>query len=203
MNAKAPIHITTGSAGNYEGKGYISKTHPPYIAQYSNDYGYLMISVLNLTHLQFDYISTEKVRFSYFIAHAVFFIDTLVISAVTECVPSFLGRTVDWHCNGREKCEYCLMKRIMMLGATRINQQSQWSEIVQINEQKIKSWIVQFVATKGVRKITEMFALQCKSVDDTKPDNIGIPTELRFCPSMYNAHIFGHLHSTWMKMKRK
>ena len=95
MNAQAPIHITTGSAGNYEGKGYISKTHPPYIAQHSNDYGYLLISVHNLTHLQFDYISTEKVRFSYFIAHAVFFVDTLVISAVTECVPSFLGRTVD------------------------------------------------------------------------------------------------------------
>ena len=63
INAKAPIHITTGSAGNSEGKGYISKTHPKYIAKHSNDYGYLMISVHNLTHLQFDYISTEKVRF--------------------------------------------------------------------------------------------------------------------------------------------
>lgn len=65
INAKAPIHITTGSAGNSEGKGYISKTHPKYIAKHSNDYGYLTISVHNLTHLQFDYISTEKVRFFY------------------------------------------------------------------------------------------------------------------------------------------
>jgi len=59
-NAKAPIHIITGSAGCDEGKEEFKKDIPAYSAYRNNDYGYTRLKAHNKTHLEFSQVSDDQ-----------------------------------------------------------------------------------------------------------------------------------------------
>jgi hypothetical protein len=63
INPKAPIYITSGNAGNYEGHNDPASPTPQYWARFlSNDYGYGRIVVHNSTHLYWEQISSPDRR---------------------------------------------------------------------------------------------------------------------------------------------
>jgi len=58
INPKAPIHIVSGNAGNYEGHNDpVSHTPQEWARYLSNDYGYARIVVHNSTHLYWEQFS--------------------------------------------------------------------------------------------------------------------------------------------------
>lgn len=62
VGPKAPIYITNGNAGNYEGHNDPTSPTPQDWAQYwSNDYGYGRLTVFNNTHLYYEQYSAIEV----------------------------------------------------------------------------------------------------------------------------------------------
>ena len=62
-NPKAPVHITTGSAGckeRHDGWG----PKKPFSAFRSNDYGYTRMAAHNATHLEIEQVSDDKVLYT-------------------------------------------------------------------------------------------------------------------------------------------
>ncbi|CAL1531234.1 unnamed protein product, partial [Lymnaea stagnalis] len=59
-DAKAPIHITTGSAGCKENHDNFDNTTDPWSAFRSDDYGYTRMKVYNSTHLYMEQVSDDK-----------------------------------------------------------------------------------------------------------------------------------------------
>lgn len=59
-NAKAPVHIITGSAGCKEGHADFVKNLPEWSAFHSDDYGYTRMKAFNTTHLYFEQVSDDK-----------------------------------------------------------------------------------------------------------------------------------------------
>lgn len=59
-NAKAPIHIVTGSAGCKEKHDDFVKNRPDWSAFYNEDYGYTRMNVFNKSHIYFEQVSDEK-----------------------------------------------------------------------------------------------------------------------------------------------
>ena len=59
-DAKAPIHLITGSAGCDEGHERFMKNLPYYSALQNNDYGFTRLKAHNLTHLEFSQVSDEQ-----------------------------------------------------------------------------------------------------------------------------------------------
>lgn len=60
VNPKAPVHITTGSAGCKEGRDDFNATLPPWSAFISRDYGYTRFKAYNGTHLYLEQVSDDK-----------------------------------------------------------------------------------------------------------------------------------------------
>ena len=59
-NARAPLHMITGSAGCQEQKEEFKKKKPYYSAFRNNDYGYTRLKAHNKTHLEFSQVSDDK-----------------------------------------------------------------------------------------------------------------------------------------------
>lgn len=59
-NAKAPVHIITGSAGCKEKVAPFAKTKPEWSAFRTDDYGYTRMKAFNKTHLYFEQVSDDK-----------------------------------------------------------------------------------------------------------------------------------------------
>ncbi|XP_044733329.1 acid phosphatase type 7-like [Chrysoperla carnea] len=59
VNPKAPVHVTTGSAGCSEGHNNFIPA-PEYSAFRSRDYGYSTLKVFNHTHLYMDFVSIDQ-----------------------------------------------------------------------------------------------------------------------------------------------
>lgn len=59
-NAKAPVHIITGSAGCKEEHTIFTKDKPEWSAFRSVDYGYTKMKAFNKTHLYFEQISDDQ-----------------------------------------------------------------------------------------------------------------------------------------------
>ena len=59
-NPKAPVHITTGSAGCQESFDPFINTKKPYDAFRSTDYGYTRLKAFNRTHLKFSQVSDDQ-----------------------------------------------------------------------------------------------------------------------------------------------
>jgi len=57
---RAPVHITTGSAGCREKHDGFSPNHPDWSAFRSTDYGYTRLQVDNATHIRLQQVSAEK-----------------------------------------------------------------------------------------------------------------------------------------------
>ena len=61
LDFRAPIHITTGSAGCQERHDHFVPNPPEWSAFRSSDYGYTRLTVFNATHLYFEQVSDDKV----------------------------------------------------------------------------------------------------------------------------------------------
>ncbi|XP_015791635.1 acid phosphatase type 7 [Tetranychus urticae] len=59
-NPGAPVHITTGSAGCYEGIEYNVMEQAEWSAKRIYDYGFSIVTIHNSTHLSFEQLSAEK-----------------------------------------------------------------------------------------------------------------------------------------------
>lgn len=59
-NARAPIHLITGSAGCKEQRERFSDKIPEWNAFHSQDYGYTRLKAHNGTHLHFEQVSDDK-----------------------------------------------------------------------------------------------------------------------------------------------
>ncbi|CAL1531231.1 unnamed protein product [Lymnaea stagnalis] len=59
-NPKAPVHITTGSAGCHESHDRFKKKVSEWSAFRSLDYGYTRMKVYNQTHLYMEQVSDDK-----------------------------------------------------------------------------------------------------------------------------------------------
>lgn len=59
-NPKAPVHITTGSAGCKEGTDRFVEPRPEWSAFTSSDYGYTRMKAFNKTHIYFEQVSDDK-----------------------------------------------------------------------------------------------------------------------------------------------
>lgn len=59
-NAKAPVHIITGSAGCKENVAPFLKTKPEWSAFRTDDYGFTRMKAFNKTHLYFEQVSDDK-----------------------------------------------------------------------------------------------------------------------------------------------
>lgn len=60
VNPKAPVHITTGSAGCQENTDGFRTPSPEFSAFRSSDYGYTKLKAYNNTHLYLEQISVDK-----------------------------------------------------------------------------------------------------------------------------------------------
>lgn len=60
VNPRAPIHITSGAAGNTEGREPFFKYLPPWSAFHSQDFGYLRLKAHNHSHLYFEQVSADE-----------------------------------------------------------------------------------------------------------------------------------------------
>lgn len=60
INAKAPVYIVSGSAGNYEQYLQVSNTPMPWARSLSNDYGYGRLTAYNTTHLYWEQFSAQQ-----------------------------------------------------------------------------------------------------------------------------------------------
>lgn len=59
-NPRAPVHITTGSAGCRENHDHFMPAQPDWSAFRSIDYGYTRVTVYNTTHLYLEQVSDDK-----------------------------------------------------------------------------------------------------------------------------------------------
>lgn len=63
-NPKAPVHLTTGSAGCPEHLTPVLPKRPPYSAFIMSDYGFTRMHILNRTAVHFQQTSEAKVKLS-------------------------------------------------------------------------------------------------------------------------------------------
>ncbi|XP_069679838.1 acid phosphatase type 7-like [Periplaneta americana] len=59
-NPRAPVHITTGSAGCSELHDWFSPTQPPWSAYRSLEYGFMRLRIHNSTHVYMEQVAVEK-----------------------------------------------------------------------------------------------------------------------------------------------
>jgi acid phosphatase type 7 len=60
LDAPAPVHIVTGSAGNQEGEDPFIPGGQPWSAFRTDDYGYTRMNVINTTHLTLEQVSVDQ-----------------------------------------------------------------------------------------------------------------------------------------------
>ena len=65
-NAKAPIHITTGSAGCWEEHSELITTKVPWLASYDTQiYGFTRLHFESKLHMVLEQVSVDKVSYKY------------------------------------------------------------------------------------------------------------------------------------------
>uniref|UniRef100_A0A6M2CHR5 Purple acid phosphatase n=1 Tax=Rhipicephalus microplus TaxID=6941 RepID=A0A6M2CHR5_RHIMP len=60
VNPRAPVHVVTGAAGNWENLSHFVTNPKPWSAARISDYGFTKLRLINRTHIQLQQISTRE-----------------------------------------------------------------------------------------------------------------------------------------------